>query len=316
LGQVLDTLLRIRFLKQRFGTKKFTGTKLTEEAMTEKRLPRTRLNPMTREEVMQAIQECRQQLGRTPSQVELQKMTEVRQGHVQKHFGFYTRALNACNLEPCSAGNPLPLEKLFDDWAKVVRQLKKVPSFTEYEQHGIYTRTPLKNRCGRWTLVPTAMKRHIEEHTVKEEWTDVLGIITEYERLHEEFPVAQRSPMDAMRKPKPIEGRTIYGPPTGRCAATHGPTNELGVIYLFGTLADRLGFVVTHIQHAFPDCEAMRKVGDDQWQKVTIEFEFESRNFVRHLHDVNGCDLIVCWKHNWEECPLEVVELRKAVSMQ
>jgi hypothetical protein len=26
--------------------------------------------------------------------------------------------------------------------------------------------------------------------------------------------------------------------------------------------------------------------------------------------------LIVCWKHNWEECPLEVVELRKAVSMQ
>ena len=25
----------------------------------------------------------------------------------------------------------------------------------------------------------------------------------------------------------------------------------------------------------------------------------------------NGCELIVCWKHNWKECPLEVIELRK-----
>jgi hypothetical protein len=46
---------------------------------------------------------------------------------------------------------------------------------------------------------------------------------------------------------------------------------------------------------------------------VRIEIEHESRNFLRHGHDPKGCDLIVCWEHNWEECPLEVVELRKAV---
>ncbi len=80
----------------------------------------------------------------------------------------------------------------------------------------------------------------------------MLAIITEYERLTEEAPMAVRSPMEIARKPKPREGRTIYGPPTGRCAATHGPTNELGVIYLFGTLAERLGFVVTHIQTCLP----------------------------------------------------------------
>ena len=48
-------------------------------------------------------------------------------------------------------------------------------------------------------------------------------------------------------------------------------------------------------------------------QKIRIEFEYESRNFLRHLHNANGCDLIVCWKHNWPECPLEVLELREAV---
>ena len=51
------------------------------------------LKPMPREEVMMAIRECREQLGHTPSLVELMRATEVRQGHVQKHFGFYTRAL-------------------------------------------------------------------------------------------------------------------------------------------------------------------------------------------------------------------------------
>jgi len=43
---------------------------------------------------------------------------------------------------------------------------------------------------------------------------------------------------------------------------------------------------------------------------VKIEFEQESRNFLRHMHDVKECDLIVCWRHNWPECPLEVLELR------
>jgi hypothetical protein len=37
----------------------------------------------------------------------------------------------------------------------------------------------------------------------------------------------------------------------------------------------------------------------------------ESKNFLAHGHDVRGADLIVCWKHNWENCPLEVIELRK-----
>jgi hypothetical protein len=25
---------------------------------------------------------------------------------------------------------------------------------------------------------------------------------------------------------------------------------------------------------------------------------------------VNDCDMIVCWEHNWPECPLEVIELK------
>jgi hypothetical protein len=49
------------------------------------------------------------------------------------------------------------------------------------------------------------------------------------------------------------------------------------------------------------------------WQMVKIEFEHESRNFLLHGHKPEKCHLIVCWRHNWEECPLEVIELRTAL---
>jgi hypothetical protein len=29
------------------------------------------------------------------------------------------------------------------------------------------------------------------------------------------------------------------------------------------------------------------------------------------MHDLKGCDMIVCWEHNWPECPLEVLELKQ-----
>jgi hypothetical protein len=66
-------------------------------------------------------------------------------------------------------------------------------------------------------------------------------------------------------------------------------------------------------QAAFPDCEAMRRVEPGLWQRSRIEFEKESRNFLAHMHPASHCDLIVCWVHNWKECPVEVLELSKLV---
>ena len=53
-----------------------------------------------------------------------------------------------------------------------------------------------------------------------------------------------------------------------------------------------------------------------KWQRVRIEFEYESRNFLKHLHEVKDCDVIVCWVHNWPECPewIEVVELSREIA--
>ena len=109
---------------------------------------------------------------------------------------------------------------------------------------------------------------------------------------------------------KPTAGPT-YGPPMWPGPLAYSPTNELGVVFLFGWMAPHLGFVVHRLQPEFPDCEAMRRVAEDMCQMVKIEFEHESRNFLKHMHDVKKCDLIICWRHNWPECPIEVLELRR-----
>src|SRR5882762_241985 len=56
-------------------------------------------------------------------------------------------------------------------------------------------------------------------------------------------------------------------------------------------------------------------ISSERWQRVRIEFEFESRNFRDHGHPASGCDVIVCWRHNWDECPenIEVVELSRVI---
>lgn len=120
-------------------------------------------------------------------------------------------------------------------------------------------------------------------------------------------------PNGAGWRAKILEDRPIYGPLMNPSPLAHGPTNEMGVLFLFGTVAAQLGFVVTWIRSEFPDCEAMILVGPEKWQRIRIEFEYESRNFLKHMHDAKECDLIVCWKHNWPECPVEVLELSSTI---
>jgi hypothetical protein len=102
------------------------------------------------------------------------------------------------------------------------------------------------------------------------------------------------------------------GPAGERGCLTHCPINEQGVVLLFGGLARELGFRVLSIQGAFPDCLAVREQRPGRWTPVRIEFEYESRNFAAHGHNPAGCDLIVCWRHNWPDCPLAERGLQSA----
>jgi hypothetical protein len=113
-----------------------------------------------------------------------------------------------------------------------------------------------------------------------------------------------------------LHGRPSYGQPTDFRGLRHEPVNEQGVVLLFGMVAKELGYIVEAVQSGFPDCEAKRQIAPHRWQRVHIEFEFESRNFRDHGHPITGCDIIVCWRHNWPDPPphLEILELSSLIN--
>jgi len=93
------------------------------------------------------------------------------------------------------------------------------------------------------------------------------------------------------------------------------PRNENGVMFAFGRLYECLkpelakligegSFDKLEFKTEYPDAEAVK--GD---KRLRIEFEYTSSEFKRHFHDEKKCDLIVCWMHDWRECPIKVLEL-------
>jgi hypothetical protein len=277
---------------------------------------------MTREELIAAIRGCAEVMGRVPTLAEVRRATKLSKHAIQKHFVTYARALGECGLQPKGPGYEADARALFADWAGLVRRLGKVPTMAEYELEGSYSVRPLTRRYNGWTHVPAGMLEFARKEKLEGEWSDVLDVVLRYVgKAAEQGRTSGRTngphlhpswrPEAATWRLKLQDDLPVYGTPLLPTPLSHAPTNELGVVFLFGSVARELGFMVMRLQAEFPDCEAMREVEPGRWQRVRIEFEYESRNFLAHMHPVSGCDLIVCWNHNWKDCPLEVLELKR-----
>ena len=297
---------------------------------------------MTREEIITAIKNCKEKLGRAPTMSELCAMTEGKldKGKIGRKFGGYKQALGACGLTREDRQRPKPMMEHFINWAKITRRLKKIPTVAEFNAESGLCEKSLRSRFKSWRLIPVGMLRFMEREKLEGEWGDVAEIIREHLGLYTKSsplgsvsgapldprpmgssmggwtgtPVATQMAialsMATLRAPA-MDGRPLYGEPIRHPAMANAPTNEMGVMVLFGALAGDLGFVVLRTQAAFPDCEALRRMDNGRMQRVLIEFEFESKNFLDHLHDPKGCDLIVCWKDGWTNSPVEVIELSR-----
>src|SRR3972149_2431794 len=104
------------------------------------------------------------------------------------------------------------------------------------------------------------------------------------------------------RRPEVLDGGPLH----------YAPQNEQGVVFLFAHFAPRLRMRMDQIRYVFPDCIAYEKTSGGE-RRVRIEFEYRSRMFKTHRHPLGGCDCIVCWEHDWPECParIRIVELRR-----
>ena len=98
---------------------------------------------MTRQEVRAAIVALAEKLKQVPTVAELMKHAGIDRPEIRKHFGNYKQALEECNLEVPERGRKVELDRLFLDWAEVVRAFKKIPTVWEYERRSRYSSRPL-----------------------------------------------------------------------------------------------------------------------------------------------------------------------------
>lgn len=268
---------------------------------------------MTREEVIGVIKQTTEEIGHVPSMNELVMTNRLRRYDLRKHFTVYTSALEACGLKRHGQGYELSLATLFDDWSELVRQLRKAPTMAEYSVYGRYSPKALSRHFGGWAHIPAGMAKYAREHGLEGGAKDVMEVVARHMEDQSGGARTLRRTMRPTLLPGLMKGEPVYGPPTVDAYLMLAPTNEQGVLFLFGAVARKLGFVVLRVQTEYPDCEALREMEPGLWQRIKIEFEYESRNFLLHGHKPDKCHLIVCWKHNWENSPVEVIELSSAM---
>lgn len=93
------------------------------------------------------------------------------------------------------------------------------------------------------------------------------------------------------------------------------PEYENEVMILFSHMLQHFNMRIIQFGTRFPDAIVERKKGK-KWEKLYVEFELHSRGFQCHLPDCDKrhCDLIVCWKDDWnhpKKRHFEIIELKK-----
>src|ERR1700677_3363120 len=265
--------------------------------------------------------------GRAVTMKKFIESSGVNRHSITRHYATWNDGLRAAgfNFEPYKARLEAP--QLLPDWAAVVRKLRRIPSAREYEIHGKHTPSTFHQRFGSWTKVPAVFRKFAGRSP---KWKDVLPLLPAPDTAGRVWGGSRRIVQPRERVPRRLKrgcpkgtplprssGRPFNGPLIEAGGMRYAPLNEIGVVFLFGVLAESLGFHVETLQIAFPDCEARRDMVNGVSQGVKIEFEYESRNFRDHGHPPEGCDIIVCWHHNWEDCPknIEVIALDEKIKL-
>jgi hypothetical protein len=264
---------------------------------------------MTKEEVTAAIRECADELGHVPNLTEFREKKKVPLRMIRKNFITYALALQASGLERTGCGYTVSTETLFREWATVARKLVKAPTIAEFDVYSKYSARPLMSRFKTWNNVPPCLLEFGKKEGLWEEFPDVLKIIEGHSERKRRSGTPLETPLATAPRSRILPHEPMLGLPLLHPVMLFAPINEAGVMILFGAMARELGYAITRVQTECPDCEVVRTVDQKHCQRVRVEFEYESRNFLVHLHSVDACDMIVCWKHNWPECPLEVLEL-------
>lgn len=90
------------------------------------------------------------------------------------------------------------------------------------------------------------------------------------------------------------------------------PVDVEGVIFIFGMICEELSFIIEAFNTEMPCFEGKRRLDGSgkKIQDVKIGVYHKSYDLKTKSGSVTDCDIIVCWEHDWNDCPVEVLELK------
>jgi Homing endonuclease associated repeat len=199
-----------------------------------------------KQKITDAIQKTAPEVGGAPTQDEFRKGSGISIKKVIRLFGTWKNAIDAAGLESSIHRPQVDNLTLLEDWGRVVRQAGSRISKFQYKREGSHSHESLVRRFGNWSRLPEKFKEFAKG---REEWRDVVEV------LNSTRVRGTRKESEPGQEPQPLYSNQLNCP-----WMRHEPTNETGVIFLFGVLAPRLGYMVETIRVGFPDCEAKKRI--------------------------------------------------------
>jgi len=225
----------------------------------------------------------------------------VNPARIYVRFGDWQALCDAAGLEGGAVSSIIPAEILLSVLHDAILKAGGLESQRRLIDRVDWSKVSYHRRSGGWGGTLTALRDWVAANA-----PDFPYWLTLEERI-------------ANQTPGQAGATRACGSPLAFRALTHVPVNELGVVFLFGMVAGDLCYAVDYVGASFPDCVAKRLVADGpreadaRWEPVRVEFEYRSRNLFYHGHDAASCEVVVCWQHDWPDCPIEVLELKCVV---
>lgn len=267
-----------------------------------------------RADYIRRVERLGAKLGKRPTQHDLRDHAGIRDDHTLRLFGNYAalfRAAGFRSLVHSKAANTISNDEILQDFSKIIARIGRFPTVTEYlKQGGGYSYNLIMKRFGAWWRVRLALENrsgHDSNWPANQRDTNTSFA----DSLPASLSGSDLAPrLAGLSIYAPTDDRPVCGRVLNHRAMLHQPTNEQGVVLLFGMMAEEMGFIIENVRTAYPDCEGKRRVGLDSWQRVRIEFEYLSSRF---NHPKEGCDLIICWRNDHPVKGIEIIALEQVI---
>ena len=276
------------------------------------------MTEITRETIIEAAKAAEAKAGAPISRADFERISGISQYRIYRVFpdGGWSEVKRLAGLERHPKDNEaLSDDQVMREFNRVATELGCIPTWAQVAARATISADVIRRRFGG---LQGTLKRY--RTWLEENGPDSPLLVELKAQSRHEIPAppqgeaVERTPLPSTAQWKRLGGPT-FGAPINFRGLRHAPINEQGVVFLFGMVSYELGFTVEAIHAAYPDCEAKRCADHRQqrWERVRVEFEYWSSNFRDHGHNPEACDIIVCWEHDWPECPLEVIELRRVI---